>query len=73
MRYRLRKSSPRLTSTKEIVETREGAVARLLAIDDKPLSQDDEHKEQARLDGLLADPGLQRHRKQSEDQDWGAP
>ena len=34
MRYRLRKSSPRLTSTKEIVETREGFVARLVAIDE---------------------------------------
>ena len=31
MRYRLRKSSPRLTSTKEIVETKDGDVARLVA------------------------------------------
>ncbi|MGA2674871.1 MAG: hypothetical protein ABSE99_16760 [Terracidiphilus sp.] len=69
MRYRLRKSSPRLTSTKEIVETRDGAVARLLAIDDKPLSQADEQREQARLDDLLSDPGRQRHRKQNEDED----
>src|SRR3954463_8347431 len=30
MQYRLRKSSPRLISTKQIVETRDGAVARLL-------------------------------------------
>ena len=30
MRYRLRKSSPRMTSTKDIVETRDGAVARLV-------------------------------------------
>jgi len=69
MRYRLRKTSPRLTSAKEIVETQEGAVARLVAIDDKPLTAVDEQKEQARLDTLLSDPGLQRHRKQSEDQD----
>jgi hypothetical protein len=69
MRYRLRKSSPRLTSTKEIFETRDGAVARLVSINDKPLSQADEQKEQARLDALLADPGRQRHRKQNEDQD----
>jgi hypothetical protein len=71
MRYRLRKASPRLTSTKEIVETRDGAVARLLAIDDKPLSQADEQKEQTRLDALLNDPGRQRHRKQSEEGDLG--
>jgi hypothetical protein len=69
MRYTLRKTTPRLTTTKEIVETPEGAVARLLSIGDKPLSAEDEQKEQARLDGLLSDPSLQRHRKQGEDQD----
>jgi hypothetical protein len=69
MRYRLRKSSPRMTSTKEIAETRDGDVARLVAINDHPLSQDDEKLEQARLDALLNDPGRQRHRKQSEDND----
>jgi hypothetical protein len=71
MRYRLRKSSPRLTTVKEIFETRDGAVARLLSIGDKPLSAADEEKEQARLDGLLSDPGRQRHRKQNEDADTG--
>jgi hypothetical protein len=69
MRYRLRKSSPRLTSTKEIIETRDGYVARLLAINDQPLSQTDEQKEKDRLDGLLSDPRRQQHRKQSEEQD----
>jgi hypothetical protein len=69
MRYRLRKSSPRLISTKEIFETRDGAVARLVAINDSPLSAADEQKEQARLDLLLADPSRQSHRKQSEDED----
>jgi hypothetical protein len=69
MRYRLRKSSPRLTTTKEIYETKDGAVARLVAINDKPLSATDEEREQARLDSLLSDPGKQRHRKQSEEED----
>ncbi|MGD0941940.1 MAG: hypothetical protein ABR905_19765 [Terracidiphilus sp.] len=71
MRYRLHRSSPRLTSTKEIVETRDGFVARLVAINDQPLSASDEQKEQARLDALLSDPSQQRHRKQGEDQDTG--
>ena len=71
MRYRLRKSSPRLTTTKEIFETKDGAVARLVAIDDQPLSSADEEKEETRLSALLADPGRQRHRKQSEDEDTG--
>ena len=71
MRYRLHRSSPRLTSTKEIVETREGFVARLVEINDRPLSPADEQTEQARLDALLSDPSRQSHRKQSEDQDTG--
>src|SRR5262249_19483010 len=36
---------------------------------DKPLSPPDEQQEQARLDALLNDPGKQRHRKQSQDED----
>jgi hypothetical protein len=69
MRYRLRKSSPRITTTKEIAETRDGDVARLVAINDHPLNPADEQQEQVRLDALLSDPARQRHRKQSEDND----
>ncbi len=69
MRYRFWKSSPRLSSTKEILETKDGDVARLLEINDRPLNQAEEQKEQARLESLLVDPSRQRHRKQSEDQD----
>jgi len=71
MRYRLRKSSPRVTTTKEIVETSDGFVARLVAINDQPLSQADEQQEQARLSALLANPSLQRRRKQGESEDAG--
>ena len=69
MRYRLRKSSPRLSTTKEILETRDGAVALLIAIDDKPLSAADRQKEQDRLNALLSDPSKQSHRKQAQDED----
>ena len=69
MRYRLHKVTPRLTSTKDMVETRDGEVARLISLFDKPLSQADEQKEQARLDALLSDPSLQQHRKNREDAD----
>jgi hypothetical protein len=71
MRYQLHKTSPRLTTTKEILETKDGEVARLLAINDQPLSTADEQQEQARLDALQADPGKQRHRKLAEDADAG--
>jgi hypothetical protein len=69
MRYNLRKCSPRLTSTKEMFETKDGAVARLIAVNDAPLSAEDEQKERARLDGLLSDPSKQHHRKEAEDED----
>ena len=69
MRFQMRKSSPRFTSTKEMIETRDGTIARLILIGDKPLSAEEEAREQARLDGLLADPGKQHHRKQSQDDD----
>jgi hypothetical protein len=71
MRYRLRKSSPRLTSSKEIAETRDGDVARLVALNDHPLDQAEEQREEARLDVLLSDPERQHHRKQSEESDTG--
>lgn len=69
VRYSLRKTSPRLTSTKLLIETKDGQVARLVSINGQPLSAADEKKEQDRLDALLQDPGKQRHRKQSEDAD----
>jgi hypothetical protein len=66
MRYCLRKSSPRLTTTQEIFETKDGAVARLIAINDRPLSPAEQQKEELRLNSLLNDPGKQRHRRQAE-------
>lgn len=69
MRFQLRKASPRVSTTKEIMETRDGEVARLIAINDKPLSAADEANEEARLRALLADPGQQRRRKQAEEDD----
>jgi hypothetical protein len=69
MQYQLRKSTPRLTSVKEIIETKDGAVARLLSINDAPPSVFDRQKDEARLDALLADPSRQHKRKQSEQDD----
>ena len=66
MRYRIRKSSPRLSTTKWIVETRDGDVAHLIAWNDQPLSADRSALEASRLQSLLANPGLQRHREQRE-------
>ena len=69
MRYQLRKSSPHLTTTKNLIETRDGSVALLVAVNDKPLTPQDLGKEQSRLQTLLSDPGKQRHRNQVEAED----
>lgn len=71
MRYLLRRSTPRLTSTKEIIETKDGDVARLLSVNDKPLAGVDNQKELDRLRTLATDPNLQKHRKENEDEDAG--
>jgi len=71
MRYELRKSSPRLTTTKKICETQDGDVARLIGLNGEPLSPADAQQEEARLNALLADPGKQRRRKQAENEDAG--
>jgi hypothetical protein len=69
MQYTLRKQSPRLATTKLIVESKNGDVARLIAVNGTPISSEDAKKEDARLQSLLDDPSLQRHRQQRESSD----
>jgi hypothetical protein len=69
MRYLMRKTSPRLTTTRRIYETRDGGVSRLIATGGKPLTAVDDQKEQTRLAQLAQDPARQRHRRQNEDAD----
>lgn len=71
MRYQLRKTTPRMSSTKEILETKDGEVARLIAVNGQPLGPAAEATEEARLNALLGDPAKQQRRKQAEDEDAG--
>ena len=70
-RYRLRKTDEKGISTKEIIETTDGDVARLMSREDKPLSADAEKAEMDRLDNLLAHPEIQVHRHKKEQEDSG--
>jgi hypothetical protein len=72
-RFRLRKADEKGSTTKEIVQTRDGDVARLIAVNDKPLTPEEQQKETERLNNLLAHPELQAHRqkKEKEDSDRG--
>lgn len=66
MRYRLRKVTATSDTTKEIVETRQGGVARLLAVGGHPLSPLRARREIQRLHTLAADPSKQAHRRGKE-------
>ncbi len=68
-RYRLHKIDDAKVTTKEIVETKDGDVARLIAVDDKPLDADAQKAEIDRLNNLAAHPELQEHRRKREKED----
>src|SRR6201996_1971639 len=67
--YRQRKVDPKGTIVKEIVETKDGDVARLIEKDGKPLPPEEEQAEIDRLNNLLAHPEIQEHRHKKEQED----
>jgi hypothetical protein len=69
LQYLLRRVDEHRDTTKLIIETRDGDVARLVAINGKPLSSDVEHYELARLDNLAQHPELQEHTRKTEQKD----
>ena len=69
VRYVLHKKDERHDTTKEIVETRDGDVARLVAVDGRPLSPEADKAELVRLEELAKHPELQEHRHRSEQKD----
>jgi hypothetical protein len=71
VRYKLRKQDEKGVTTKEIVPTKEGDVARLIARNDKPLTPEQNQAELDRLSNLLAHPEIQEHRHKREQEDSG--
>lgn len=69
LRYELRRKTRNTDTTKIIVETANGGVARLIAIDNKPLTASQKQAETQRLRELSTDPALQEHRRRSEQKD----
>jgi hypothetical protein len=67
--YRQRKEDAKGIVVKEIVETKDGDVARLISKDGKPLPPDQEKAELDRLNELLAHPEIQEHRHKKEQED----
>lgn len=68
-RFVIEKTDSKGVTTKEIVETKDGDVARLLSHGSQPLSAEEEQAEKQRLDALLADPAKQARRHKKEQQD----
>ena len=69
-RYRMKKVTPEGSQIKEYVETDAGTIARLISLNDRPLTPDQQAKENARLQNLVSNPSLQadRQRKQKDDE-----
>lgn len=70
-RYMFRdwKQTPESTITKELVETKEGMVARLIAINGQPLTPQQKANEDARLQDLLQHPEQQQKKRKEQKQD----
>ena len=69
VRYVLRKTDGDHETTKEIIETKDGDVARLIAINGQPLTAEQEQTEMNRLDSLSVHPEVQERRRRSEKKD----
>jgi hypothetical protein len=69
LQYKLRKVTAKSDTTKQIVETRQGGVARLLALGGEPLGPPQQRLEDDRLEKVRDDPAVEAHRRQMEERD----
>jgi len=69
LRYVIHRTDEHRDTTKRIIETVDGDVARLVGVDGKPLNAAADRAELERLDTLTAHPELQEHRHKSEQKD----
>jgi hypothetical protein len=68
--YKLRRQTPAGSQTKEIVETQEGAVARIIAYNDKPLTPEQRAQDDRRLEYLLSNRQEQQRKRREQQQDF---
>jgi hypothetical protein len=69
LRYLLRKTDDHRDTTKDIIETDQGDVARLIAVDNQPVLAEANQAELDRLNTLANHPEIQEHRHQREQKD----
>lgn len=64
LRYIVRKVDAKGDTTRDVIESREGGVARMIKRDGRPLTQEEDDAERKRLLGLMDDPsGFAKHHK----------
>jgi len=67
--YQVRRERPSGSTTKQLVETKDGVVARLIAINDKPLTPEQRAWDDGKLKQLLSDPRTQSKRQKEQRED----
>ena len=67
--FRLRRETPKGSEIREMVQTKDGMVARVIARNDQPLTAEERRKDDERLAKLLRDPSAQAERKREQQQD----
>jgi hypothetical protein len=67
--YRDRRQTLHMITTKEMVETTDGTVARLIAWNDQPPTAEQRAEDDAKLQNLLSDPAAMKKKRKSQDED----
>src|SRR3954464_4168106 len=67
--YRLRSEKPERTVVKEIIETNDGLIARLVSVNDQPPTAEQRAADDKKLEKLLNDPEEQSKRKEEQKKD----
>ncbi len=68
--YRLRREKPAASSeVRDIIMTRDGLVARLVAFNDQPLTTEQRARDDARISKLLSDPREQAKRRRQQEEE----
>ena len=67
LRYRMETSNEKGQQVRDVIESKEGTVARLTMKEGRPLTADEDRAEQLRLNAMIADPaGYAKHVKNTE-------
>lgn len=67
--YKDRRQTPSGSKTKLMIETKDGTIAYLIAVNDRPLTPEEHAAEQQRIQGFLSNPAEQERKKKEQQQD----